>query len=423
VTEPDETLVRIDEHLGSGDVGAAIGLLRSHAAGIPVPRIADVLERAATATPGFDDLVAAAQAVVTDPESPEALYELGYACIERGISSIAVPVLSAALDRAPGARPVIDELVSAYEDGYRYADAVAVLEANEPVLRDWPERYLLAFNALMSGDVAKAREVAARLSNPDDDWAYAQRRLSGMLARAEQLGPLDDRALRPWHYVLNASVLATISPYGLDEGMNGRYAFIQDSVEGCASTLARLRAIAPDVSSVALLPDRSSQIIGLAAASLLGVPTRPYESAMDGALIVGYDLSNVDGPVVAALRSRAPGSVLLEHASCWTTPPMVAADFVGFQHQQVAEPWGARLFAPEGGRAGWGEPDTRPAPELAEQIVAATSTANSREAEVAPGDTVEDLVAFVRGLGDAWPSRAPRDRVWSPGPVLSSRFL
>src|SRR5690606_33745707 len=109
----------------------------------------------------------------------------------RGISRIAVPVLVAALALAPGSLPVIDELVTAYEDGHRYEDAVAVLEANEPVLRDWPERYLLAFNALMSGDVAKARRWATRLSTPDSTWAPARERIAAMLDRADQVGQVD----------------------------------------------------------------------------------------------------------------------------------------------------------------------------------------------------------------------------------------
>lgn len=420
VSGVDEEMASIDEHLTRGDIGAAIRLLRGIADQLPPDRLAAFLERAATAS-GFDDLAQAARGVVAHPDNPNDLYQLGYACIERGISRIAVPVLVAALALAPGSLAVIDELVTAYEDAFRYHDAVAVLEANEPVLRDWPERYLLAFNALMSGDVEKARHWSARLSTPDSQWAPARQRLAAMLERTTLVGPLDGQSLRSWHFVLNASVLATLSPYGFDDGMNGRYAFFQDSVASCAATLDRLRAVRPDASAVCLLPDRSSQILGLAAARLLEVPARPWPSDLDNAIVVAYDLSAVDPAILRALRERAPGSVLVEHASCWTDPPPVAADFVGLLHQHVVPPWGERLVAGPGEEVRRTEPDSRPAAELADGIVAFASTLPP-DPDTRPDDTVAHLVAFVRGLEGAWPATGPRDRMWSPGPVPSSYF-
>jgi hypothetical protein len=420
VSNVDEILADINEQLDQGDVAGAVGRLRVHAEELPLDRLAGVLERAGVAA-GFDDLAQAARAAGADPDNPAQLYELGYACVERGVSDVAIPILATALTLAPGALPVIDELAAAYEETFRYPDAVAVLEANESVLRDWPERYLLAFNALMSGDVAKARHWTSRLSTPDDTWAPAQQRLAGMLARTEQVGPLDSRSLRAWHYVLNASVLATISPYGFDEGMNGRYAFLQDTATTCAATLNRLRAVRPAASSVVLLPDRSSQILGLAAARLLDRPARPWSSDLDGAIVVAYDLSAVDPAVQAELRHRAPGSLLVEHASCWTRPPAVAADFVGLLRQYVVPPWGRRLATGPDGQAQRSEPDDRPAAEVAEEIVAAAAEPPAPESR--PDDTVEHLVAFVSALGGAWPATGPRDRLWSPGPVPSSAFL
>jgi hypothetical protein len=422
----DDVLTDIDEKLSQGNLGGAVGLLRAYAERLPLDRLAAFLERAGVAA-GFDDLAQAARAVVAQLDDPAGLYRLGYACVERGVSAIAVPILAAALDRAPGTLPIIGELAIAYEDNYRYQDAVGVLEANESVLRDWPERYLLAFNALMSGDVAKARHWAARLAPPDDTWAHAQQRLAGMLDRTAVLERLDAPPLRLWHYVLNASVLAMLSPYGYDEGMNGRYGFIQDTPELCATTLTRLRAVLPGASSVCLLPDRSSRILGLAAAHLLDLPARPWPSTMDGgeldgAVVVAYDLSEVDPDIVMELHERAPGSVLVEHASCWTKPPVVAADVVGFLHQYVVAPWGQQLLARPGEDARWTDPDGRSEEELAAEIVAAAADA-STAVETLPDDTPEHLVAFVGGLGGGWPATGPRDRVWSPGPVPSSQFL
>jgi hypothetical protein len=417
-----EDLAKVGELLDAGDVGGAVRLLRFNAERAPLPEVAALLNRAATAA-GFDELAAATGAVLADPGSPQALYDTGYECIERGVSAIAVPFLTAALEQAPGQRAIITELVAAYEDGYRYADAVAVLEANQAHLVDWPDRYLLAFNSLMSGDVAKARRYTGALSTPDDDWAHGKRRLDGMLARVDLVpGPLDRQALRGWHFVLNAAILTALSPYGSDEGMNGRYAFIQDSPAGCRHTLHRLGTLLAALdrrpASVALLPDRSSRILGLAAATMLHLPAQPWQPGRGNTVIVAYDLTELDSELLSALRERARDSILIEHASCWTSPSPIAADVTGLLHQSIVEPWGERLMAPPDGQPYRTPVDDRPEEAIAADIVAAEPTD-----EVPPGDTEADLLSFAAAVARGWPSSQPhRDRMWSPGPVPSSYF-
>jgi hypothetical protein len=416
-----EDLAKVGQLLDAGDVAGAVRLLRFTAERAPLPEVAGLLNRAAAGA-GFDELVAATGAVLADPGDPQALYDTGYECIERGVPAIAVPFLTAALEQVPGQRAIITELVAAYEDGYRYGDAVAVLEANQEHLVDWPDRYLLAFNCLMSGDVDKARRYTGALSTPDDDWAHGQRRLAGMLARVDLVpGPLDRQALRGWHFVLNAAILTAVSPYGIEEGMNGRYAFIQDSPAECHHTLHRLGTLLAALdrrpASVSLLPDRSSRILGLAAATMLHLPAQPWQPGRDDTVIVAYDLSTLDGDLLAALRERARDTILVEHASCWTGPPPIAADVTGLLHQSIVEPWGERLLAlPEGTQRA--PADDRPEEDIAADIVAAAPTD-----EVAPGDTETDLLSFATAVAGAWPSDEPhRDRMWSPGPVPSSYF-
>ena len=60
-----------------------------------------------------------------------------------------------------------------------------------------------------------------------------------MLARAgtaRAVTSLDRQDLRGWHYVLTGGVLASLSPYGFD-AMTGRWAYLSDSVAGCADAL------------------------------------------------------------------------------------------------------------------------------------------------------------------------------------------
>nr|WSX48614.1 hypothetical protein OG409_06435 [Streptomyces sp. NBC_00974] len=62
----------------------------------------------------------------------------------------------------------------------------------------------------------------------------------------------------------------TLSPYGYDAGMTGRYAYYGDSHDACRRGLARLRlaldATGRRPASVSLLPGRSDRILGPAAA-------------------------------------------------------------------------------------------------------------------------------------------------------------
>ncbi|WP_433077054.1 hypothetical protein ACQP1P_33495 [Dactylosporangium sp. CA-052675] len=415
-------LVAASERLDAGDLSGAIRTLLTAAAGAPAAELAALLARAGRLA-GFDDLAEAADAVVTDPRDAGRLYQLGWACVERGISRIAIPLLEASLDAAPGDRRILTELTAAYEDAYRYGDAVAVLEANDAGLQDWPDRYLLAFYSVMSGDLDRARRTAGRLAPPPPDWAHARGRLSGMLERAAAVpGPLDGQALRSWHYVLNGGVLLHLSPYGFDEPMRGRYAYLHDSPAALRRTIERLRVVleaaGPAPSSVSLLPDRGSSIFGLALASALGLPAQPYAPGRAGTIIAAYDLADPAVPR-QTLAERAPGALLVEHATSWTDPGPVAPDASGLLYQSLVPPWSEHTRFPPGG-----EPEPVPADDRpAEALAAVVLQTAPDEDEVAPGDTPADLAAFAAALTAGWPLTGRRDRLWSPGPVPSARFL
>ena len=152
---------------------------------------------------------------------------------------------------------------------------------------------------------------------------------------ARTVTPLDRRDLRGWHYILTGAILVSLSPWGFDAGMTGRYAYLRDSMRDCAAALRRRELIVGSAGvvpkSVALLPDRSSQILGIAAAAVLGLPAADFDPASPAphSLVVAYDLPQADPGVAMALRERAPGQVLFERATCWTSPPRVTADISG----------------------------------------------------------------------------------------------
>ncbi|MFJ8887946.1 hypothetical protein ACIRJR_31710 [Streptomyces sp. NPDC102402] len=420
------------ECLDGGDVPGALSELRQ-APSAPLGEVAVVVARAAGAA-GFDDLRKAAKELAEHPDRVRSLYDYGYACVERGVSYLAIPALREAVRLAPDSAGLLRELVSAYEREEWHREAVDVLLAREGGLADWPDRYLLVFNAVLAGDLELARLHHARLPAPDDEmWLGARDRQNLVLERAAGAGavsPLGGTDLRGWQYVMGGTVLGTLSPFGFDAGMTGRYAWIQDSHEQCLNGLLRLKSVLAAAGvqprSVSLLPDRGSRILGLAAAEVLGLVTVPFEAGREDTVVIAYDLDETGrteqgAEAVQQLFHRAPGQVLHEHASCWTDPPAVTADSVTFLHQSVVAPWGERLLPGADGAVETGEPDTRPEAEIAAEIVASDPEPDGGDGQTPP-DPVEALTEFAAGVRGTWLG-GDRARLQSSGPVGSSRFM
>jgi hypothetical protein len=424
--------------LASGDVQGLLRYLRAGGEALPLGEVARLVAGAARLA-GLEDLAQAAAAAGGDgAEDARALYDFGYACLERGAGYLAVRPLARALELAPDAAPVLSELVAALEQDGQHARAVAVLEEHEPAM-GWLHRFQYVYNALMAGSLAKAAEGFARLPEPEDAaWIPAREKVRCMLARAVAVGavtPLDHRDLRGWHYVLTGGILASLSPYGFDEGMTGRWAYLNDTAAGCAAALARLKLVlgaagaAPQ--AVALLPDRSSQILGAAAAATLALPAMDFDPGTPAAhcLVIAYDLAATDPAAVAALRQRAPGQVLFERATCWTDPPRVTADVSGLLGQAVVPPWAPRIRLLDDGTTGQGPGDDRPAAAIAADIARATPEPDDGDGSTPP-DPDEGLRRFTeavaasgaRGRDGGWLGGI-REYIPDAGPVPSSRFL
>lgn len=421
-------LLKAWESLDSGDIPGALRQLRSGTDELPLGETALVVARAAGSA-GFDDLQGAAEALAARPDKPQELYDFGYACVERGVPYLAIPALREALRLVPGSKAALRELVSAYEREGRHSEAVQVLSANESALADWPDRYLLVHNALMSGDLPLARRQHALLPDPEDQqWLSAQARQSRMLERsasAEAVGALDRTDLRGWQYVLGGTVLGTLSPYGFGAGMTGRYAWLQDTHDQCLYGLLRLNTVLDSTdlrpTSVSLLPDRGSRILGLAAAEVLGLPAVPFDPERADTVVVAYDLNEVSPEIIGGLFERTSGQILHEHASCWTDPPAVTADSVTLLHQSATAPWDGVLQQSDDGGVERTAPDARPESEIVADIVAADPAPDEGDGET-PVDPDERLTEFVTAVRDTW-LQGDRARLSSSGPVPSSRFL
>lgn len=418
--------------LARGEPSRAVLSLRSDADGLPLAELVALVRDASRAL-GADDLAASADTLLGDIDGPEALYDFGYAAVEAGIPFVAVPALRRARGLAPDALPILWELASALEHGHRHAEAADALRGWAGELPDWPGRYLVAFNSLAAGDLAGARRALAGLPAPEDPaWEPARVRIAAMADRAAaaaQAGPLDVFDLRGWHFALHGGVVAHLSPYGFEEAMRGRYAFVSDDYSNCRTGLERLRLVletagrAPE--GVMALPDRDSTVLGLAAARLLGLPLLPVDPARPGALVVSYDLDDADPELRGALFERPEGQILFEHAATWVDPAGPAADVVTLLHQTVHRPWGERMRMADVEDPSRGvetvPPDARPEEELAEEVLAAEPLTGENGAG-GPTDTVDVLTGFVEAVAGHWARGPRRWRADTPGPVRSAYF-
>ncbi|MGH3392624.1 MAG: hypothetical protein ACRDOO_27465, partial [Actinomadura sp.] len=275
-----------------------------------------------------------------------------------------------------------------------------------------------------------AKTVFGRTAVPEEPgWQAAHERLVRTLRRAAKArshATLDNADLRGWHYVLTGGVLGMLSPHGFDQGMTGRYAFQQDDYGLCRYGVERLRLVLDAAdrrpTAVGHLPDRSSTILGTAAAQLLDLPLRPYVPGTPDTLVVVYDLAEAEAEagrdVLAGLSARHPGEILYEHATCWTDPPPVTADVSTLLRQFGGPPWGTRLVGDTPERV---PPDDRPVAEIVTDLVAAEPAVDEGDGKTPP-DTDQALAAFVAGVASTWLD-GPRAPMRSPGPVPSSRFV
>lgn len=435
-----EQLEQANGLLASGDVAGLLRFLRTDGGELPLGRVIQLVADAAQIA-GFDDLTQAATALVggdcSGTREAQALYNFGFACLEHGAGYLAIRPLALALHLAPGSAAVLSELVTALEGDGQHVQAVAVLEEHEPALQ-WTNRFQYVYNALMAGLLDKATSGFQRLPEPEDTtWRPAREKVRHMLARAHvarAVTPLDGRDLRGWHFVLTGGILATVSPYGFEEAMTGRWAYLGDTLAACAAALARLQLIltagAATPQAVVLMPDRSSQILGTAAAAMLGLPATDFDPGQPSAhsLVVAYDLTSTDPNAVAALRQRAPGQVVFERATCWTAPPRVTADISGLLGQLVVPPWEGHISRLEDGTVGEGPSDGRPAEAIAAEITQTAPWQDEGDG-TAPPDPDDALDGFVQAVTAT--GRHERDGTWlggpryyipDVGPVPSTRF-
>jgi hypothetical protein len=418
--------------IAAGDDRAAFDQLRAgfgwpSGKAIPVadlPRWLALLAELATRR-GAEPLAELASAAVRDPDSPDRLYDLGYALIDAGAPAIAAAVLWRCLALVGDSEEVVCELISALESALAYPDAVAVLEDHAALrARSFLCRYLYAFNAAMSGRLDKTRAVLAQLEPESPETATMRETIRGICERADRVAgacPLDDRDLRGWHYVLTGGLVLHQSPYGFDDPMRGRYAWLADSLPRIATALERLAALVAPLAlpCVYAPPGRDHEILAHAASRRLGIPVAPWPVVGVPApgLIVMYDLADLPSADVARMVQRRRDQIMFAHASPWTIDSPLAPDVTTLLYQTIVPPWGAHMIVdPETRKVSEAASDERPAQAIAEELAASPGLDDGELA-------ADEPARWAPLVARAWPpAPGPRSRLWAGGPVSSSRF-
>ena len=361
-----DEVAAISELIGAGDDAGAFARLRTH---LGWPRGRDLPEAdlphflallgelaARRDAQGLAELATAAR---DDLDSPDRLYDLGYALIDAGAPGIAASILWRCLRLVGDSEEVVCELVSALESALAYGDALAILDEHASLrARSFLCRYLYAFNAAMSGRLDLTRAACSELVPDSEETAGLRETIQGICDRAERVAgvcSLDDRDLRGWHYVLTGGLLAHQSPYGFDDPMHGRYAWLADSLPRIATGLDRLAAlVAPLALPCIYAPEgREHEIVAQAASRKLGIPVVPWPAVGVPApgLVVLYDLAQLTGGDVARLVQRRPDQVVFAHAAPWTADSPLAPDVVTLLYQTLVAPWASHAIVDPQSRA------------------------------------------------------------------------
>lgn len=405
-----DELASIAQLIAAGDDQQALARLRARI-GWPAGRDLELVPWLAllgelASRRGASQIAELTEATVRDPDSPDRLYELGYALIDAGAPQIAASVLWRCLALVGDSEEVVCELVSALESALAYRDAFEILEQHAPLrARSFLCQYLYAFNAAMAGRLDITRAAFTQLNPDSPETERMTDVIAAICARADRIAPvspLDARDLRGWQYVLSGTLVLHQSPYGFDEPMHGRYAWLQDGLPGIAFGLQRAAALLRGVPCVYAPPGRGHQIVAAALARLLGVEVAPWPviGVPAPGVVALYDLADLAAPDAARLVERRPEQVLFAHAAPWTQDSSLAPELVTLLYESIVPPW----------------TDDRSDDELADALV----TGPRLDADELAAD---DPARFAALVERAWPpAPGPRSRLWAGGPVPSNRF-
>ncbi len=376
-----------------------------------------------------------AQGVAFGYNDVQSLYDFGYDLIDVGLPKISASIFKRTDELEPGNPAVISEYVAALDRSGLSAEIVNVFDTYEHLLGEtFIFRYLNAFAGIMTQDIAKTKACLEKypLEPSGEEEEFMAARIETFLHRISTFetkkgSAIGEHDLRAWQFVTTGSVLLHVSPYGFEEGMHGRYAYVQDSEALCLEGLRKLKAIFAatsfDVPKVMAPKDRASEILGRAAAEYFGCPFSFFEdNPTEPGLVVTYDLTELSTETLELLFHKQADQVLFTHSVNWVNPPFFSPDFHTFQCQVNISPWAEKQTWDKDGEPNVVPADEAPATEIATRIL--SQSKSEHEGEEAENIVVEfTMSALDLGLKPtAFLGAIERPQFWESSPVNSNKF-
>jgi hypothetical protein len=318
-------------------------------------------------------------------DESEPFHRLGYHFVEADREDWAVPFLERALALAPGDARAAAELAVALAATFRPQDGRKVLAGIDQVGRFRGEFGLVhqyawcsllcnrpegirgfiesSRSALPGAAPLPRRRVRAYLSMLD--------RLDECLTRLESL-PDPELHVRAWHYIQYG---AAILDYFEDTTVaGGRYVALWGSYAQVATILRRLQTFLTELDRypklVAGLPDRDSEIVGRAAAQILGLSLEPATQELlgrpDVLVVAANNRALGEHPLLREVQS---GQTVFCASLNWTARASVTPDVAGLMSQYYELPWNGQLrLDPNSGKPERTPADDRPAAAIARDL-------------------------------------------------------
>ena len=231
-----------------------------------------------------------------------------------------------------------------------------------------------------------------------------------------------------WNFIINGSVILYRSPHGLKDGMNGRFAFVQDSASmihtGINLLQAALKGLKLKPEHLFYINNAKSETLAKALATEMKMEPELLTEANKETpgLIVVYDLREITEEDYKRIGPKREGQYIWAQASSWTEEDTYNPDFVTFVYQHNISPWEEQMTYTKDKemekKAAFGT-DMK---ANVEEILKATLEDEKEQQE--------GLEKFTKKLTEAFKGKEMfsylnnvRQRKWRGSPVKSSYFI
>jgi tetratricopeptide (TPR) repeat protein len=313
-------------------------------------------------------------------DSADPFIQLGTHFSSTGHYMLVQPFLEKALQLKPGDVDAAHDLAIAYARRFDIPKAVAALES-VPAETDFWAFWFLTKCWLLNSEPAKAAPAIASMDryleqNPGEEgFEILQLKVEELKEIAKRFRTIQQPQthIRDWQYIQYGSAILDYFDEGDDKDVaGGRYVASWGSLQGLRENINTLKAFADHLSlsftGIKYINDRHSAIIGLAIASIFGLPAAAYRSEADNSncLVVAGNTSSFDE--FEELRTVGDGLVIYALNHNWLQNSFVTPDIIGFMSQSYYFPWDVTLRVVDG-KVDEIPPDNRAEDEIVDELV------------------------------------------------------